>query len=560
MSELERVADAIREAVLVATTLPDSQQCRNLVSSLQRALAMAEAPSGPWSAEAIVSTLRGAVGASLMVDVDLDERLSMHVGQAIAEGLTIQRASSTRNTVVVDAATTAPFRASLGPLLRTVPARPERSSALVVDAVDGGEASHELVVRIPESGLPVEPSELRRGIVQDALDTMSMLGCDREHGPFRSVEDSEERAARRLDAIAVCRGDAVPAIKEWWATARESPNPWRLFGPALALGCLPGPAALAALLEVLETAPASVEACLVAASGLVAAERTDLDRHLVDWLDHPNPTIRAVAVEVAGFRRVLPADRVEELLLDGASGVAVAALRAARHLERTAGIDGWIRRLLAHPSAEVAWHAALTLSIGGSPDAWFEWRRGGRLTRTLGRRGAELVVLFGDAQDVGLLEQTLRGKVDATCLDQLARFGHVGCWATLVEALGDDDLRRHAARALITLFGSMTDDDREARAWRSALAKARFDPARRHRRGQPYRPSVVAAEVVEGTLSRHEIGGRLAELAIRTKTACDRDLRGWYARATSALNAGLAVASPVEGQWQPGSWDCRTAW
>lgn len=584
MSHSELISAAIRNAIVAGDGLADTPAAANLRVALLRGLELAAAVDR-LGASPVVSTLRGAVGASLMVEDVIDERLSHAIGEAIRAALSDPRRSSsyaraeaTRARMTDDVLHASHDRLQLrrcldhtwsGPEMLDAPeAEPVRETAVEADTVDAPpetlrEPPPLTPVRLGEGGEPIPLPAFYRQIVGDCLDSLAMFGRERASGAFDQVPRIEARALRRLDAIGACNSKVLDDIVMWWSAARASPDPFKAWAAILALGSVDAPCAPGAIEAVLASiAVDDLARCRAAVDALYLAPNPATGPFLDELFEHPHPIVRAAAIETSALRGQLPLDQLEDFLLDGFPVVAIAALRAARGGSWTPGVAGWVRRLLSHPSRDVAWEATLSLSLSGDPEAWFEWRRRRRLFTVLADRGAELLVLFGDISDAPLLEELLRCRpCTATSVSCLARFGHAGAWRYLLDALADEEVASEAAASLQTLFGALVDDTdaMNPEAWRAAIASAKLDPSKRYRGGAPFRPSLVAAECSSGRLSRDALGARLLELAIRTGTPAHRALHGWFAMACDSLNSGLGAARTAESVWVPGAWSCRTA-
>jgi hypothetical protein len=111
----------------------------------------------------------------------------------------------------------------------------------------------------------------------------------------------------------------------------------------------------------------------------------------------------------------------------------------------------------------------------------------------------------------------------------------------------------------MTLFGPRvpTADAKKPAAWRSAIAKARFDPKVRYRLGEPWRPRTVTAESTKGAMPRAEMRARIDELIVRTGVRPEVDLARWAPDAWGAALRGLMQLEKQDGQYPPGTWTTR---
>ena len=89
----------------------------------------------------------------------------------------------------------------------------------------------------------------------------------------------------------------------------------------------------------------------------------------------------------------------------------------------------------------------------------------------------------------------------------------------LAHFLGDALLADDAVAALRTAFGDRVPDEHrlDVEQWEKAIAQLGLDDTQRVRRGQPWSPSIVAAECADPSLSAHDVTLRLDELRARTR-------------------------------------------
>ena len=268
-------------------------------------------------------------------------------------------------------------------------------------------------------------------------------------------------------------------------------------------------------------------------------------------------TARAVGIDMLSRRHAVSTHLLRAHLSAPEPAVAAAAARGA---DRAGLAQELVPELLVSTrsvSAAVAWEAARALTLVGVREPYFEIQRGGPLVAQLGARGAELLVMAGEATDIGAFELLITGTpATPALLSAVARFGNVTAWSFLLHYLAEPDLVGAAVVALRTLFGELVPEDEATSftAWKHAIADAHLNPSERYRAGKPWHPAIVLAECATRTLPRVEVERRVDELAARTSVRASVDLSGWEHEAGSSVAAFAAEMAPRAARWRPGAW------
>ncbi len=397
-------------------------------------------------------------------------------------------------------------------------------------------------------------------ISAQALDRIAARARDRTHDLFSARIEAEEGILTATDAVLAAGDDPVASIVRWWRRAADSSLPWSTWAAVFALGSIEGADALLALRHGLLSLPPNA-----VAHGEQAAEALAVSRHpdratlAAELVASPHPIARSVGVDLLARAGALNADGLRPHILDPNVPVAVAALRALARLraEEGAKVARLLERWIHFPDRTVAWHAARTLLRWGNLTPCADVRGGGRLASILGPRALEVLILAGTREDQALVS-TMAARAPRTpaLLSALARFGHPGVWAFLIHQLDNEDLAEPAAGALATLFGACVDDEarRHGPAWKEAVRRLAPSPEVRYRRGEPWRPGVVATECSAGDLSRAEIEPRLDELGTRAHVEKAVDLAHWTFEARPGLGVFCAAATNQDAAWPRDGW------
>jgi hypothetical protein len=385
-----------------------------------------------------------------------------------------------------------------------------------------------------------------------------MLAHHRAELPLKNAPESEARIRRHQDAILALEGDCVSHVVTWWERSLESTDPWKAWAAAFMLGSFGTEDALSAALHSIELLPGDDEErwrTAAEALALIApSHAVSLGRDLVS---SSRPIARAAGLDLLSRKQALPVEALERHLAGSRPPVSIAAIRAAERASEVGALAPLLSTCLRSSCAAVAWEAARVLTRAGLPEPYLELQASGRLASVLGARGIEILIMAGDASDIGAFEALLSGtQMSPALLSAVARFGNVTAWSFLLHYLADAELAGAAVLALQTLFGQLVPerDARSFRAWKDAIIEAGFDPAIRYRGGKPWQPAAVLSECMSGRLPRDEVEKRIDELAARTGAQSRADLCLWEPEARQTLAAFGDEVRAHDAQWRPGAW------
>jgi hypothetical protein len=395
------------------------------------------------------------------------------------------------------------------------------------------------------------------GVASHCLDTIARCARQRVQQPLDGVAGTERTLLVACDALAAIGDDVVSLVLETWEGTLDSPSPWQSWAAAAALSSLAGVDALEAVAFGLAKLPftEALHAAAVA-EALAIFNHPELDLFARDLVDHRHPLLRAAGIETLSLRGALTADEVRRLLWDANVPVLLSAVRALGRLpdEEGASLLPILLRWMKFPDPRVAWSAARVLLQHGRTEPLDELREG-RLRNLAPADALELLVLAGDASDLERMQRLItRIPVGQHELSAIARFGHVGAWTFLLHHLAEGELVDEATSALVTLFGPLTSPEQldDAAAWKRAILSRGLDTNVRYRRGEPWSPRVVAAEIELGSLSREDVEARFNELQVRAGLAPVAELWRFSAESEPMRKGALAAARKLPAP--PGGW------
>lgn len=417
-------------------------------------------------------------------------------------------------------------------------------------------------IRLGEGGERRPLSAFYRDVVHSALDVCAMLARHNADRPQRERRESEARILALTDAAIASGAECANDCWSWWEASLESPDPWKSWAPTFVLGSLTGADTLVAVqrrLESLGEKPAG--AGQVIAESLAVCPHPDVPRLVRELLASSHPIARAAGIELASLRSQLSADDLIVHLCDANKIVLSAALRAAPRAPESHALARYVLPMMHYPERTVAWEAARALALWGRPEPYRDVVRRGKLAGILGPLTLELLVLYGHERDLGLFEAYLKAvEITPSHLSAVARFGHPLSWAFLLHFLADDDFVDAAIQALLTLFGPIVPREnkrqKNASAWRDAIARARLDPALRYFRGSPWAPQLVVEDLRAARLSRHEVERLVDELNVRLRATYRVDMALWSRQYEAQLASMAANVAEAHRGWVPGSWEC----
>ncbi len=337
-----------------------------------------------------------------------------------------------------------------------------------------------------------------------------------------SLAASVEAQAR---AVVEARASAADLLALWDEAEDDPRMTWAVV---FALRFLDGDPAVAELLDRLPSD--ALDHARLAADALVAGVPRE-GITLGCELSHATcPLVRVVGLEILSRSGQFGAEEASKALDDGHAEVAASALRALARLAEPGAAVPRIRAHLMHADPEVVWGAARALTLFGHRDACAAVCENGPLSKVLGPRALELLVLAGERDDIATVERVVRRvPMSAETLSAVARFGHPAAWPYLVRGLERPELVEEAERALVTLFGplSINEPVDAAAMWGAMLEGLKIPAALRLRRGAPWSADAVLAECASGELPRREIEVRREELRARRGAPPGVDLGAW---------------------------------
>jgi hypothetical protein len=397
---------------------------------------------------------------------------------------------------------------------------------------------------------------VRAGLVEECADTVGMLARHRAERPMKELAENERQLVAQVDAFAISGHECVRSLVAWWQ--KNADDPWKAWGATFMLACLDGIDVLQAILREVEALPEdALEFVEPIAEALLVAPHPHVPDLARELLGAQSPIARAIAIELLGRRGELAAEELAPCLADAHLAVVAAAARACASLPARHGVS-LLAPLSAHHDPMVAWPSARQLLVWGRPEPYFDVCAG--RAQALGQHALEVLVYAGNVGDLEVFERVLgRAKASEAQLSAVARFGAPSAWALLVHHLANPELEDAALRALVTLFGERVPlaDAKKPAAWRAAIAKARFEPTVRYRRGEPWRPRAVAQELARGDMPRAEMRARLDELAARTSTRPRVDLALWNPEAWGGITEAVTELTKADGHYPPGTWTTR---
>ncbi|EYF00237.1 hypothetical protein [Chondromyces apiculatus] len=450
----------------------------------------------------------------------------------------------------------------------------------------------------------IDDVAFRQNRARECFEEVAMVGMQRAPllgDPWRGSLILERRMLASIDALAASGATAVAHVPRLVADAPVK-DPSHAFALAMVMGCLGGRDALGAAEHALLTSDRDEAFVEGFAAGLKLVPHDALPLALRSLLEEEDPGIRAMAIDVLGYRGLAtPAE-----LAAAAGDVPVVAARALVHLAMTPspglsallqGLDGtadpalreavwWAMALTGHPHTEArltaaldgpeAGKAALILAIaGGEEDAR-------RVTqRALSAPTRELLFAVGwtgnawaIGQLVDLLETTDDDALAAAAAWALERLTGAGLWeeaevedeAIEVADPPEPDVGEPRVPKLARTLGDPRDlppeptpetveqPSTDAARWRAWWMEkgAEYTMTTRYRRGHPYTPLVSLGELDTARVTPLERRWLHRELVIRTGAVVrfdPHDLVAVQEEAMRAWQPHAARSANMPGRW-----------
>ncbi len=445
-----------------------------------------------------------------------------------------------------------------------------------------------------------------RAQTRSLFEEVAMVGIQRAPllgDPWRTALLLEQRMLRAIDAI-VAMGPVAVAEVESLALDAPVKDGSRLFAATMILGSVRGRDALASaervLFDYILVDPSCWSAC---ADALKLAPHDMLPLSLRTLLSDEDPHLRAIGIDVLAYRGLATPEDLEAAIKD-APIVAAAALPYAA-LATTPGAMTASANARAHDDKDLN-RAGWLASALGDPSGTAMALRDQIDDPTHQRHRAHLLALVGDQNDAAKLLEAAKAAPSTALVDAVGWAGAVasiGPLIELVETASDDDIKLSAAFALERITGAglyfdteiepedvivdepptpdvgeppelrlkvLTSDPRDLppepetetvllpttngaiwRRWYGEHA-AEWPLTSRYRRGQPYSPQVVLAELDRGRCTPFERRALGHELVIRTGQVVRSDVHDFVRIQETTLGDWAPAAergSSTAGNW-----------
>jgi uncharacterized protein (TIGR02270 family) len=438
---------------------------------------------------------------------------------------------------------------------------------------------------------------------RDCLDEIAMVGEQRAPllgDPWRAALFLERRMIAAMDAIASMGSVAIAHLEPLVMDAPAKDGS-RVFAIAMALGCIDGRDALAAAERVFSAVATGDAGALVrfaAASKLTPHPLVALAMRT--YLADADPVLRALAIDVLGYRNVATPSELMTAATADAAPVAATALPYLALGGHPAAVEA-ARAAAASDVAALREAAWIALAIAG--DARLPAALASALSGPSAAAAASLLALTGESADASHLLEVARAAPTRPLVDAVGWAGAASAIPALIGMLQVPEVGLAAAYALerITAAGLIEDAEIEPedidvaeppepdvgepkqKRLKYALSDprdlppepapeivqqpttdvarwtkwwsdngARFEPGSRYRRGQPYTPAVVLAELDTGPCTPAERRVLHRELCVRTGERLRFDPHDFVAVQEASIDAWrplAARASSAPGRW-----------
>jgi len=479
--------------------------------------------------------------------------------------------------------------------LATPPAPPEEPKKLPAKTPPG------FTAEIPEAQ---SEADFVRARAREHFEELTMIGSVRAPAlgdPWRVAITLERRMLNSVDAIASMGNVAIASLEP---LVLDSPakDPSRAFGIGVALGCIAGRDALAAVERAAWTLRQNdPESLSQLADALKIVPHASVHLAMKTLLADRDPAMRALAIDVLGYRGLATPAEIGRAALD-APPVAAKALWYAAIGKNTALTDA-ISQALASGDPAAARAAWLAMAISGHPQ--LSAVLGAALAGESQETAALLLAIGGDARDADTLLSAAIAKASRPLITAIG-------WAGAADAVGplmnflespDDVIKLATAYALERITGAglwetnevpveeivvpeppdpdigeprpiklakVVSDPRDMPAepspevieqpttslerWRAYWVERgpMFKSGLRYRRGFPYTPLVSLQELDSGKCTPGERRSLSRELCIRTGQHVRLDPIDLVATQEEALREWLPIAQRVSTK--PGQW------
>lgn len=469
---------------------------------------------------------------------------------------------------------------------------------------------------VPELPARVAPLAWLGQRARDSLEEIAMIGLQRMPllgDPFRSVQFLERRMLCALDAIAALGPGALSTLEQ---LVHDSPikDPARAFGAAFVFGCIDGRDATAAAERIGRNFGfGKADIADAFANGWKLATSPAVPVVARAWLEDPDPAVRAIAIDVLGYRRLATPRELAQAARDRDARVAQKALphlAAMNPAETTRELEDAIETAIASDDValrEAGWaamalsghmHASTVLQTALSEEA-------------LRDRAAIPLAVVGDAHDAARLLELAKAAPTENVLLALGWAGAADAIPFLIQTVGGKkkEHRIAAANALDRITGArlyqqlavepekieveeppepevdldgrkkkkpkplaqMVSDPRDlpgegapdvlelptihAPTWQRFWQERRegFHAGHRYRRGHPYTPLVSWWELDQWRVTPFERRMLQRELVVRTGSFVPFDPFDWVPVQEEALKQWESVARSASGH--PGVWN-----
>jgi hypothetical protein len=314
---------------------------------------------------------------------------------------------------------------------------------------------------VPEIPPPKKPLDWIGEKARECFEEVAMIGLQRMPllgDPFRSVQFLERRMLCSFDAIAALGPGALAKLEP---LAMDSPvkDAPRAFAAGFVFGCFRGRDALGAAERIFRWYGPSVDEIADGfADGLKIATNPLVDVVARAWLNDPDPSMRAVAIEVLGYRRTATAPELVACANDSSPRVAAKALpylgalnppqfQAPMHEAIDSALQAFDLSL-----KDAAWAA---MSLSAHPHVSTVLNRALSEEGTADRAAIPLAIVC-DGQDAQTLLRKAEEKPTELLLLALGWAGDAACIPFLIKQVGGKkkELKTAAANALDRISGA----------------------------------------------------------------------------------------------------------